>query len=1046
MIFSLCSFSSFKTQKTSFYKEETIEHLYYCIKQALSFIFMVMRLIATLFFCCVYMYVGAQIPIKKMYIKKLNSNNGLLQSTVQSSIIDANGLMWIGTSAGLQWYDGYNFYKLRGKGSEVLQTTTFVQLLKDSAENIWVVHSKGVIKYELKSGKFISIFQFDSSVNNFNSIHTLSKQYSRYIIIYLNENGFYKIDKQTNKISSSKIILKDIANGVGALIPQEEKSKDAFCYITTNSILNGGVYQIYTKDLSTKKIVNFSEGDAAKKIIGDSIIVLKRNNQLVNYNFLQKQYQTKKVNATWATLLLGISGKENNTQTIVWDSGLYKIYDSKQEKFVSIIADATNNTRFTNFNPYSPVYKDAYNNQWIGTSGDGLLQINTNALKFNSIIDYEKPENNFLRSIYWDNESQYLIAALRSSGFNIYNKNGTVVKRCSDLQGANLVMNSDNSVMQILKLAKGKYLMTNQQYPFITQLDLNDNKISDITYLLNNKYKKNTTINFYCSATSVNETTHYCMVKNELYKIYYQNNKPNMQLVFDLKQLIGGLFYDDNKILIGSSGKFLQIDTLGNVLQTINVDGDKNTLIKYFEKDKNNNIWIATTNGLYVWDRQHMTSPVKNIPDHFFYTLSQEKKSNFIWCSSNTGLYRINSMDKSFTQYGITSGLVSNEFNTNSCTTDADGIIYFGTPNGINTVDPSKINTILQAPTPTIISVTAGRSNLGMDAAINQLKSISFPFSQNDISINFASIDFSVPTENIYRYRFANNDTIWKEIGNIHTLNFVLQSGKYVFQVQAGKQLSGYNAAYKQIEIIIEPPFYKTWWFISLVGLLILSAVFALGYAIRNHIDRKKIAELKMQFQLQKERERISKDLHDNIGAQATALFYGIEGLEKEAKTEKLINLKETTQDMMDGLRETIWALGKGSINITSLSDRFKLFMKKIGKHYPYIQLTVQENITIDKTLTAEQGLHVLRILQEALNNAIKHADAKNIFFIVDSNKNISIKIKDDGKGLGKKTTSNFSDGNGMINMKERAAIAGFQLNINSNNNEGTIIDLIKLT
>ena len=264
-------------------------------------------------------------------------------------------------------------------------------------------------------------------------------------------------------------------------------------------------------------------------------------------------------------------------------------------------------------------------------------------------------------------------------------------------------------------------------------------------------------------------------------------------------------------------------------MQTVQVDGDENTLIKYFEKDKNNNIWIATNNGLYVWDRQHNPTQIKNIPDHFFYTLAQEKNSNFIWCSSNTGLYRINSIDKSFTQYGITDGLVNNE-----------GIIYFGTPRGINSIDPTKLVVTLQAPTPTIININAGQFSLGMDTAINQLKSIRLSHNENDITINFASIDFSTASENIYRYRFANNDTVWKEIGNIHELNFVLLPGRYVFQVEAGKQLSGYNATYKEIEIIIEPPFYKTWWFIGLMGLLVLSAVFALGFAIKNYIDRKK--------------------------------------------------------------------------------------------------------------------------------------------------------------------------------------------------------------
>jgi len=146
----------------------------------------------------------------------------------------------------------------------------------------------------------------------------------------------------------------------------------------------------------------------------------------------------------------------------------------------------------------------------------------------------------------------------------------------------------------------------------------------------------------------------------------------------------------------------------------------------------------------------------------------------------------------------------------------------------------------------------------------------------------------------------------------------------------------------------------------------------------------------------------------------------------------------------MDGLRETIWALGKGEVNVTALSDRFKLFMKKISKHYPQIKFTVQENIDADKLLTAEQALHVLRILQEALNNALKHAQAKNIIFIVESKDNISIKIKDDGKGIDGKTTSNFSDGNGMINMKERAAIAGFGFKVESEKSNGTSISLLK--
>ncbi len=992
-----------------------------------------MQRVFILLFINMYLNGLAQLPIQKMYVHKINTNDGLLQSTVISSLIDANGIMWIGTSVGLQLYDGYHFYAVQGKGSEPLLKSTFLELRKDKNENIWIVYNKGVLKYEIKTGKFINILQFKEDVLTTALIQVLSSTASEYLVIYKEKEGIYKIDKQTNTIHTNAIALENIAYGKEFNTLENSNNKNNYCYIVTNSEKGGGVYQIKIANLSVQKIMEFENGDKAVNVFGDSVITIKRSNHFFDYNFIKK---------TKSNLFSKHNVLEIEKPIIIWDSTYYKLYDKIQKSYTTIIADESNNTRFTDFGPFDAIYNDSHNNYWINTSGDGLIQINTNALKFNSIIDITKPENNYLRSILWDKESKIIIAALRNKGFNIYDKSGNVVKRCADFIGANLVEKNNNSVMQILKIATGKYVMTNQAYPFLTLLDLGTNSITNISYLLKNKYKKNDAINFYCSTAPINNTTHLFMMNKELYKINSINNKPNLQFIFDLNQTIGGLYYDDHKILIGSNGKFLQIDTMGNILQTITIDGDNNTLIKYFEKDKNNNVWIATTNGLYIWDKVNKVTSIKNLQDHFFYTLVQEKNNNFIWCSSNTGLYRININDKSFTHYTVNDGLLNNEFNTNSCTIDSVGVIYFGSPKGINSIDPTKLLNAQLAPTPTLINITAGNLNIGMDEAINEKHTITLSYTQNNITINFASIDFSVPSENIYRYRFVNKDSIWKEIGNLHSLNFVLEPGQYLFQVQAGKQLSGYNPGYKEIVLIIKPPFYKTWWFITILSFLALLIAFGLGFLIKKHLDRKKLEALKLQFQLQKERERISKDLHDNIGAQATALFYGIENLEKNNGLNNLPNLKNITQDMIDGLRETIWAMAKGNINITALSDRFKLYIKKIGKQYPNIKFVVEENLVQDKTIKAEQGLHLLRIMQEALNNALKHSEAKNIYFKVESKNTIVFEVNDDGNGMDGATKAVFSDGNGIYNMKERASIANFDITFITETNKGTSIKL----
>ncbi len=144
--------------------------------------------------------------------------------------------------------------------------------------------------------------------------------------------------------------------------------------------------------------------------------------------------------------------------------------------------------------------------------------------------------------------------------------------------------------------------------------------------------------------------------------------------------------------------------------------------------------------------------------------------------------------------------------------------------------------------------------------------------------------------------------------------------------------------------------------------------------------------------------------------------------------------------DIMNSLQETIWVLNSDVLTITDFIDRFKLYSKKILQNPSWIQIRFKEQLIIDTILSPAEALHLFRIMQEGLQNIIKHAQPQNILVTVESHETIFISLKDDGKGFNKSKAAN---GNGLLNMQHRAKEAGYQLHIFSTE-EGTEITLEK--
>ena len=207
------------------------------------------------------------------------------------------------------------------------------------------------------------------------------------------------------------------------------------------------------------------------------------------------------------------------------------------------------------------------------------------------------------------------------------------------------------------------------------------------------------------------------------------------------------------------------------------------------------------------------------------------------------------------------------------------------------------------------------------------------------------------------------------------------------------------------------------------------------------------ISKIENQNKLQEQRLSISRDLHDNIGSQLTFIISSVDNVKygfditNEKLNSKLSNISSFAKDTIVELRDTIWAMNSSEITFQDLENRINNFIEKAKEVKDSISfsIAVDENLK-DKKLTSVEGMNIYRTIQEAINNAIKYANADIISINIKTlETKTSIVIKDNGIGF---KESSIEKGNGLNNMKKRVEEIGGKFSLTSSN-EGTKIEIL---
>lgn len=216
----------------------------------------------------------------------------------------------------------------------------------------------------------------------------------------------------------------------------------------------------------------------------------------------------------------------------------------------------------------------------------------------------------------------------------------------------------------------------------------------------------------------------------------------------------------------------------------------------------------------------------------------------------------------------------------------------------------------------------------------------------------------------------------------------------------------------------------------------------------QEHELKSAIVQIENQNKLQDQRLAISRDLHDNIGSQLTFIISSVEnirygfGIENTKLESKLDNISSFARETIVELRDTIWAMNHSAISVEDLHGRMLNFIEKARESKPEVKLDVEVDPRLSEVkLTSVEGMNLYRILQEAVNNALKYSQAKAILISISkSDSNLAVVISDDGLGF---DPAKINLGNGLRNMQKRTEEIGGTFQLKSGR-QGTEISIVK--
>jgi ligand-binding sensor domain-containing protein/two-component sensor histidine kinase len=492
---------------------------------------------------------------------------------------------------------------------------------------------------------------------------------------------------------------------------------------------------------------------------------------------------------------------------------------------------------------------------------------------------------------------------------------------------------------------------------------------------------------------------------------------------------------------IGHWGGGLTRYAAGRFASFTEADGLPAGAVHALYQDHMHRLWIASSLGGLA----RLDDPAAVHPRFTVYTTTEGLSSNDVWCitedqsgyiyiGTGRGLDRLDPQTGHFRHYTAADGLLVGK--VTSAFRDSHGVLWFASNvHGLSRLVPGADPP--RTPPPILIS---GLRIAGVAYPLSRLGETEVPPlelgpTQNQLNIDFVGLNFGSGEALRYEYRLEGADQSWSLPSEQRSVNYAnLAPGRYRFLVRAVDLEGGISVAPATFAFRVLPPVWQRWWFLALFTL----AVGVLVYSLYRY----RVARI---LEVANIRTRIATDLHDDIGASLSLIAMLSEVAQRQWQqgstriNESLSSIAEASRESVGAMSDIVWAVNPRKDRLSELIKRMRRFASDVLSARN-ILLQFEADFGSDVELDADARREILSIFKEGVNNIARHAACSAVTVDISFVKQwLTLTLNDDGQGF---DVANPTEGNGLDNMRQRAAKLGGELKIASQTGQGVRLTL----
>ena len=823
---------------------------------------------------------------------QITNLQGFTAQSITAVIQDKQGFMWFGTQAGLIKYDGYRntVYRSDPRDPHSLMDNFVSAAYEDEHGGLWIGTQSGLSFFDKANNRFTNFRRKDSfsgaTVNY--KVFTILSDGERGLWL-ATDYGLMHFDPQTQGFKDYRheqgdgegirtdllnTIVRDkegnlwIAspNGLDLMRPPDDK----FIHINIDIIGRAKTAQ--------NNVVDLSLGP-------DQLLWIGTDAGLATINLNEKPYIVRPIGESEGFSIARIQTLYQATDGRLWigtiNAGL-RVYDPKTGEFTSYRHRPLDPNSLMH-NHVSKVFQDRTGALWVGARSAGLSRVDLLSGGFNRYVQFQDDasgdSDNRVRALATAGPNQLWLGTYAGGLLRLNTKTRQVDVWRREPGNSKALM--ENQIGALLNDRDGKLWVGTRSGLALFDPAKNEFTAKFVSEEPNDNYIERIIVD--------RDNTMWISSRGGLHR--RRSNETTFKTFRHNPNQADSLGNSWSLTLMESSKGVLWVGTM-NGLDRFNKANETFTHYRHDEnqtgtishnrvhalfEDSKGRLWVGTSGGLNLMEEQ---SDGKT-RFRFFPTQSDgsaesvggilEDHEGNIWISSTAGISKLNVGTGLFKNYTARDGMIDGSYLIGATLMSDDGVMNFGGWNGLTTFRPEDIRdnpipppvviTDFLISNQSILQSRSGESNRNA-IALSELKNITLDHTESIFSIEFAALHFADPAANRFSYKLKGFDDTWVETNaNKRFATFTnLDPGTYTFLVKASNKNGVWNEVPTALEIVIKPPYWKTWWFRLAVFLALIGITYSVFlFRVRQLLQQKtQLASLVKERTLELEEQKAS--------------------------------------------------------------------------------------------------------------------------------------------------------------------------------------------